>query len=160
MDTLIEFVAADLYVLVVMAAALIVLLLFRKRAIELAIAALVTGAIAYLLSKLGTNLISDPRPFLVEHTSPLITSATDNGFPSDHTLLLATVAVIITLANWRIGVLFWFLALLVGLARVYVRVHHLLDIGGSIVIVLFSFGCYWLFRLAWFRFVVPRRKAA
>jgi membrane-associated phospholipid phosphatase len=56
--------------------------------------------------------------------------------------LLGILAAVITLASWRVGLLFWGLALAVGLARVYARVHHLADVFGSFGIVLIALGVY------------------
>ena len=85
-------------------------------------------------------------------TPPLIHSATDNGFPSDHTLLLATAAVIVALVNRWAGAVGLVFALLIGLARVYVGVHHLLDIFGSFVIVAIAALIYLVGRGIWQRY--------
>lgn len=124
---------------------------YRNKPVELAVAAVITGAIGYVLSKIGNRLISSPRPFIVTGHPALIASATDNGFPSDHTLLLATLAAVITVVDRRAGLVFWVLALVVGLARVYAGVHHLLDIAGSLVIAAIALGIYWLARMLWER---------
>ncbi len=142
MDSIIAFLAEYFYLGVVVLAIVVVLWLYRSHLRELAVAGIIIGILAYLLSKLATDLISDPRPFIQTGIAPLIQSATDNGFPSDHTLLLGIVAAVITLASWRVGLIFWGLALLVGLARVYARVHHLADVFGSFVIVLIALGLY------------------
>jgi membrane-associated phospholipid phosphatase len=44
---------------------------------------------------------------------------------------------------------FWVLALVVGLARVYAGVHHVLDITGSLVIAAVALGIYLLARMLW-----------
>lgn len=149
MDSLISFIAEYFYVIVVLLAGGLVLWRYRNRLVELGIAGVVILGVAYILSKIATNLISDPRPFIETGVPALIHSATDNGFPSDHTLLLASVAATLTLVSWRAGLVFLGLALLVGLARVYVRVHHLLDIAGSVALVGVAFGIYLLGKLAW-----------
>ena len=157
MDGFIGFVAEYLYIGVV---GLIILFLgvrYRARWLELLIATVIIGGIGYLLSKVGTNLISDPRPFVQTGTPPLIHSATDNGFPSDHTLLLATAAVIVALVNRWAGAVGLVFALLIGLARVYVGVHHLLDIFGSFVIVAIAALIYLVGRGIWQRYSWQRR---
>ncbi|WP_419188808.1 phosphatase PAP2 family protein [Enhydrobacter aerosaccus] len=60
----------------------------------------------------------------------------DNGFPSDHTLLLSALAALASCWNGRLSLLLWFIALLVGAARVYVGLHHPVDILGSILIAI------------------------
>ena len=76
----------------------------------------------------------DPRPFVVGHFTPLIPHAPDNGFPSDHALLVSAVAMIGTMWNKKLGFVLWVLAVLVAIARVYVGVHHTMDVAGSFVI--------------------------
>jgi len=142
LDSIIAFLAEYFYLGVVALALVVILWFYRRRLPELAIAGVIIAGLSYLLSILATDLISDPRPFIQTGIAPLIQSATDNGFPSDHTLLLGIVAAVITLASWRTGLIFWGLALLVGLARVYARVHHLADVIGSFGIVLIVLGVY------------------
>ncbi len=124
-------------------------LVYRNRLAELFIAAIVIGGIGYVLSKIGNSLILSPRPFVVTGHPALISSATDNGFPSDHTLLVATLAGIVTLVNWRVGLGFWVLSLVIGFARIYAGVHHFIDVAGSIAIAGIATGIYWLARRLW-----------
>ncbi len=88
----------------------------------------------YLTALIASHFYHNPRPFVVEHFIPLIAHADDNGFPSDHVLLASAIAAIWTIYRRRIGLVLWALALLIGVARVYVGVHHPVDIIGSIVI--------------------------
>ncbi len=137
------FLAQDFYLLLLGLAAGLLLTRYRARWREWAGAGLVIGGLAFGLAQVGAQLIADPRPFLLGGGPPLIASATDNGFPSDHTLLVATVAATVTVVDPVAGVLFWGLAVLIGLARVYVRVHHLLDVAGSLGIVALDLALYW-----------------
>jgi len=149
LESFIGFVAEYLYIGVVGLIILFLLVRYRAHWLELLIATVVIGGIGYLLSKVGTNLISDPRPFVQTGTTPLIHSATDNGFPSDHTLLLATAAVIVALVNRWAGAIGLAFALLIGLARVYVGVHHLVDVLGSFAIVAIATLIYLSGRSFW-----------
>lgn len=97
-----------------------------------------TLPLALGLSVLARHFYFDPRPFVVEYFTPLISHVADNGFPSDHVLLLATLASLITIFHRRMGVFLWLITLVVGIARVYVGVHHPIDIFGSILIALVS----------------------
>jgi membrane-associated phospholipid phosphatase len=135
LDSLLSFLAEYFYLIVAVLALVFALTYYRKQILGLILAGGFILVVAYLLSKIATQLISDPRPFIQNGVPALIQSATDNGFPSDHTLLLAAIAATFSLVNWKAGLTFLGLALLVGLARVYVRVHHLVDILGSVVIV-------------------------
>lgn len=92
--------------------------------------------LAYFVSKILAFFIQDPRPFIQDNVKPLITSAMDNGFPSDHTLLVMTLSIGVFLFNKKLGGILIFLSFLVGLSRVYARVHHLLDVAGSAIIAL------------------------
>lgn len=96
------------------------------------------GAAAALLIfvlSLGLSALYDnPRPFVVTGIPPLIPHEANNGFPSHHTLLCAAVAVSMTVFHLRLGVLLWLLTALVGVSRVYVGVHHLLDVAASMLL--------------------------
>jgi membrane-associated phospholipid phosphatase len=144
MDQIAGFVAQYLFILLIIGALAYLAWRQRSRWLELAFATVFIGSIAFLLSRVLDQLISSPRPFVVSGQPPLIPGALDNGFPSDHTLLVAVVAAVVTLANWRVGLVMWALALLIGLARVYARVHHLVDIAGSLIIVAVALGLYLL----------------
>ena len=145
----IAFVAEYLYFGIVVAEGLYVLLLFRSRWKELLGAALSIGLIAFVLSLIANRIIEDPRPFVVSGVRPLIHSSVDNGFPSDHTLLLATTAAIIMTVSRGMGLLGLVAALGVGLARVYAGVHHIEDVLGSLAIAAIAFGAYQGLVRAW-----------
>ncbi len=151
MDGLVSFLAEYFFIVVIVLAAGLVVLRYRSRLVELGIAGVCIGGVAYLLSKLATDLVSDPRPFIETGLPALIPSATDNGFPSDHTLLLGIVAATLYLVSWRVGLVFLGLAVIVGLARVYARVHHLADVLGSLLIVAIALGCYLAGKYWWQR---------
>lgn len=88
----------------------------------------------YLFSKLSANLYFDPRPFVVGHFTPLLPHAPDNGFPSDHALLTSAIASVGFVYNKKVSAVLWALTVIVGLARVFAGVHHLVDIAGAISI--------------------------
>ncbi len=149
MDSIISFIAKDFFKVVIVLAILFLALRYRARVLEIGISAIIIGGLAFLFAKIAGDFITDPRPFIETGKPPLIASAIDNGFPSDHTLLLAAVAAVITLVNWKVGAVFWALAVIVGLARVYAGVHHLFDIAGSLLLVALAAGGYLLGRMAW-----------
>lgn len=148
-DSIAIFLAQYFFIVVVVVAAAYLVLRYRPRLIEMVITALIIGGTAYLLSKVGNSLIASPRPFIVTGKPPLIHSSTDNGFPSDHTLLIAAIGAIVSHFNLKAGLLVWGLALLIGLCRVYVGVHHLIDVAGSLVIVLIAWGVFALIERVW-----------
>jgi undecaprenyl-diphosphatase len=90
--------------------------------------------IAYGIALIAGRLYFDPRPFVQFHFKPLIEHDTENGFPSDHVLLVATVAAVVTVFNKRISIFLWVCTLMIAFARVYVGVHHYRDVVMSIAI--------------------------
>ena len=133
--SIIIFVATKLYLFIVAAAAIFFFFLDRSPRKRMFILSLFTLPLAYLTGKLLNHLIFDPRPFVVNPSlTPLFYHAADNGFPSDHTLLTATIASIVFVYNKPFGALLMLLSISVGVARVLAHVHHYLDIAGSVVI--------------------------
>lgn len=86
--------------------------------------------IAGLLSLIFRN----PRPFVEHGFIPLIPHAPNNGFPSDHALLCAAIASTLRPFHKQAALAAWLLTVLVGFSRVYVGVHHPIDILGSMII--------------------------
>ena len=109
------------------------LTLSRSAKLTIAIYGLITGITAFILAKIGSALFYNPRPFMVEHVTPLFSHAADNGFPSDHTLLTASLALALFTVSKRWGIVFMLLAVIIGGSRVLANVHHPIDIIGSIV---------------------------
>ncbi|MEK7175788.1 MAG: phosphatase PAP2 family protein [Patescibacteria group bacterium] len=105
----------------------------RKRLIIFLLIAL---PLAYLAGLATRYAYFNPRPFVVGGFGPLIAHETDNGFPSDHVLLAATLAASLLFfdrkrAYWLAGI-----AVFIAFARVYAGVHHLTDVVASIIIAL------------------------
>jgi undecaprenyl-diphosphatase len=90
--------------------------------------------ITYIVALIAGHIYYDPRPFVVDGITPLISHAPDNGFPSDHALLVSAIAMVGIYLNRKLGITLWILAIIVAIARVYVGVHHTIDVVGSIVI--------------------------
>lgn len=99
---------------------------------------LLTALVSVALAKIASMLYDNPRPFVVEHVQPLVSHGFDNGFPSDHTLLTMTIAVIIFQFNKKLGIFLVVIALIVGTARVFAKVHHPIDIIGSSVVAVLA----------------------
>ena len=103
--------------------------------------------IMYAVAKIAGHFYYDARPFVVLNFTPLIPHADDNGFPSDHTLLLSAIASVIYPFSKKVSILLWVIALAVGFARVFAGVHHLTDILGSVAIVMVvSMTVNWLLK--------------
>ncbi len=143
MNLVIIFCAKYLYLFVLALAGYCALQLSREKKREFALFALCTLPLIYLVALVAGYVYYDPRPFVVGHFTPLIPHGPDNGFPSDHTLLLSGVTVVIAPFVRRASVLLWPLVFLGGFARVLTGVHHSIDILASIVIsVVVGFFVY------------------
>ncbi len=92
--------------------------------------------LVFVGSILGGALYNDPRPFVVGHFVPLIPHKANNGFPSDHVLWSAATAAIILSSSKYVSLILWLLTILVGASRIYVGVHHPIDIVGSIAMAI------------------------
>src|SRR5216684_3360693 len=103
---------------------------------RLVLFAALTLPLAYVVSKIGAFLYNDPRPFVAGHFVPLIPHEPDNGFPSDHVLLCASIAALIYPSSKRLSAALWALTLLVGLSHVYTGLRHPVDIIGSIALAI------------------------
>lgn len=98
---------------------------------------------SYLIAFTASLIWNNPRPFIVEGFDPLASNRTDNGFPSDHTLFSAIIAGIFIANKKILGAVFFVIAVIIGIGRVYAGVHHSIDIIGSLVIVSIVTGLYW-----------------
>lgn len=100
--------------------------------------------LTHLLSRLAGHFYYSTRPFVAGQFAPLIAHAADNGFPSDHTLLLAALAAAASFLGARNGfdrrvtIALWLITALVGWARVAAGLHHWIDIIGAIATALVS----------------------
>ena len=103
----------------------------------MAILTIVSFPLTYIVAKISSVFVNDPRPFVVEHTKPLISHVADNGFPSDHVLLAMAITVVIFTFHKKLGIALFVITILIGAARVAAGVHHPLDIFGSMVIAIF-----------------------
>jgi undecaprenyl-diphosphatase len=144
MNAVAIFIAQYLYLLVLLVGVIFFFMQPRKVQKSMVICGAIIAPVAYVISRIAGAMYYDPRPFVVGHFVPLIAHAADNGFPSDHVLLTGAVAMVIWFYNKKLSAALWILAFIIGLARVYTGVHHLTDIIGSAVIVLFVGAIYYL----------------
>lgn len=108
----------------------------RKSFHSFLLLSVVSFPLSLAIAKILARFIYEPRPFVVDHTKPLIAHVADNGFPSDHVLLTTTIAAVIFAFNKKLGTVLFVVTLLIGAARVVAGVHHPLDIFGSMVIAI------------------------
>lgn len=90
------------------------------------------------MAKIAGHFYTDTRPFVSGNFTPLIPHAADNGFPSDHMLLASALAAVVMCYRKRLGYALWAVAIIIGISRVYVGVHHPIDIVGSALIALLA----------------------
>jgi undecaprenyl-diphosphatase len=93
-----------------------------------------SGVLSFGLARIASHYITDPRPFVTGHFTPLIAHGADNGFPSDHTLVAAWISWLLFYYSRRLGLASLGVTILIGLARMAAGVHHSWDILGSIAI--------------------------
>lgn len=92
------------------------------------------GILAFILAKIGSLLYFDPRPFTHPGVTALIPHASDNGFPSDHTLLAMLFAATVFCFDKWYGSGLFVVAASVGVARIAAHVHSPIDIIGATLI--------------------------
>jgi membrane-associated phospholipid phosphatase len=153
MDALITFVAQYLLFLILAAAAVIWLYLPWPDKVGLAAQAIVSLVIVAVLIKLAAAIHTDPRPFVVDPSiKPLFAHGADNGFPSDHTAVAATVALLVMMYRRWLGAALLAASILLGAARVAANVHHSQDIAAAVLIAVVAVG---MAHVIW-RWVQPR----
>ncbi|GAC1421708.1 MAG: undecaprenyl-diphosphatase [Flavisolibacter sp.] len=129
------FCAEYLYLVIFLIAGVFFLRLKKRQdQINMFLFGLACAIVSYLLALLFGQLYFDPRPFVQGHFKPLIVHDAENGFPSDHVLLVSIVAAVLTVFNKPISALLWILTIVVAYARVFVGVHHIIDVATSIII--------------------------
>ncbi len=134
MDTLFIFGAKYLMVFALLIGTAFFFIQSRDTQKRMLLFAITAGILALLTALVAGYLYTDPRPFVIGNFLPLIPHAADNGFPSDHTLMTALAAAVVYPFNRRVSVILWLITVLVGISRVYVGVHHPIDIIGSMLI--------------------------
>lgn len=102
------------------------------------------AVVGVTLSKFISLLFPESRPFVEGEGHQLLSHSPDNSFPSDHTTFLVAVALPFLLdRNWKVGTTLFGLALLGGVARIFVGVHWPVDILGGIVIGIIGGSIGW-----------------
>jgi undecaprenyl-diphosphatase len=138
MDTIFIFGAKYLFLLSGALFGIYFLRASREEKKRMIIFSLFAFPLALILALAASYLYFNPRPFVTGGFIPLIPHAADNGFPSDHVLLVAAVAGVMSFFNRRWAIILWVIAGLVAISRIYVGVHHSLDVVASIALALLS----------------------
>ena len=120
------------YLLFVMAAVFVLIWLVREDRRGKVVVAVTAGVAVVLMVAflyLAGALHHDPRPFVANpHIKPLFAHSRDDGFPSDHALAAAVIAVLVFWRHRLAGCLLGLAAVAIAWARVAAHVHHLQDV--------------------------------
>ncbi len=127
-DSIAVLVAKYLYLVQILIALIFFLRQPHPRQVEMVAFAMVFFPLVVVVARMAALFYFDPRPFVVGHFQPLLAHAPDNGFVSDHALLTSAAATLVVYFGWRLGLGLWVLAILVGASRVYVGIHHPIDV--------------------------------
>ena len=129
----------------------VILLLFkttRRYGLSMLLA---LGIGALLTNVIIKNVVARPRPFTTEQFKPFwenagSTSVSEYSFPSGHTTsAMAAMTVLFLCLNKKWSWLFFVVALIMGLSRIYLVVHYATDVvGGLIVGAISGIGAYYI----------------
>jgi membrane-associated phospholipid phosphatase len=115
---------------------------FKKRCKEIAFV-FFSGIFAWLLAASFKLFFKSARPFdIFPNIRPLFSPA-DYSFPSGHATFFMALAVSLFFIDKKVGCLFMFFALIIGLARVAAGVHFPIDILGGFI---FGFAVAYLLK--------------
>jgi len=116
--------------------AIVFLVIEKKEKIAFLKFSVIMAPVSYALAYVAGYLWYNPRPFVVEQIVPLIYHVNDNGFPSGHTLFAGVFAMSLFFVHRKTSIALLVLTIIIGVSRVVADVHHLMDIVGSILIVV------------------------
>jgi len=117
----------------------------KNTKVKFIVSVIIAGIIAFILSRIASKFFYDTRPFVAQHVKPLFPHAADNGFPSDHALLTGTLTAAAYFFNKKYATGMLVLTILIGIARVWAKVHSPLDIAGGWVFgIVGAFAGYYL----------------
>ena len=138
MDYIIIFVAQYLIFILPLLIGVILFRLPKSQRLPFTITAGTGTILSFVGIFVASHLFYDPRPFITSHVIPLFSHPADNGFPSDHTTIAATLAFIGYVFSKKLGLIMIPIALAVGIARVLAHVHSWIDIVGGIGIAFLA----------------------
>jgi len=112
----------------------------KGRPDQVIVLALMVGAESLIVNQGVKRLFRRERPTQTGDDRLRVRRPTTSSFPSGHATSAAFAAMV--LSGWdgpKVGMIWWKLAAIVGISRVYVRIHHGSDIvAGAIIGTLFG----------------------
>lgn len=142
-------IAVARFLIYVVLALTTILMVWQKQKLSIFIYGFCVGISSIIIARVLSLFYYNSRPFAVGNFRPMISHLPDNGFPSDHTLLAASCAVVIYRINKRWGVFFFLIAAAIGFARVFAGVHHAIDIIASLIIAPLVGYCVYVIIKHW-----------
>ncbi|MEN6290643.1 MAG: undecaprenyl-diphosphatase [Methanobacterium sp.] len=94
------------------------------------------GILGLFINYIIGLLYFHPRPFMLHAGTLLFPYSADSSFPSDHTTLMLSIALMLIYfkETKKIGIILAILGVIGGLSRVFAGVHFPLDIIGSLIV--------------------------
>jgi undecaprenyl-diphosphatase len=122
---------------------------YRQEVLFAGYAALIGLGINFII----TQFYFHPRPFMIPTGTLLILHAPGTSFPSDQTTSMFAISLMLLIVRElrSKGVIFFILAFIGGLSKVYTGLHFPMDIAGSLFVAIFSAGLLLLVK----QYVVP-----
>ena len=122
------------FIYIVIISALLFSFFYRKSWRQLFLVCF-SGGIAWLLTKFVAKILFHTmRPFVIFPQVQSLFAETGYAFPSGHTTVAVAIAFALYFINKKVGYVFMFFALLIGLTRIIAGVHFPIDILGGFVL--------------------------
>lgn len=132
------------YILIILV--LIGAIFFSKRKMFNFSLIFLTAIFSWVIANILKNIIRINRPFVDLDIVPL---SRDIGFsfPSEHMTVFVAISVALFFINKKIGIIFFIIAILIGLSRIVIGVHYPSDIAGGLIVgFLVGFGFIKIFK--------------
>jgi undecaprenyl-diphosphatase len=127
----------ETYIFALISVILIAILLLNRRPI---IAFLLTLGLSGIIAWLLKIIIQKPRPFETLNISSTI-ATNFSSFPSGHTMMFFAIIPTMSKKFPKVKILFWTIATLVGISRIYLGVHYFSDV---IAGAIFGYTIGWI----------------
>ncbi len=127
---------ADTFPYIVVVFAFLFLVFYRKNFKE-TILVFFSGALAWFLAYIFKFIFHTGRPFEIFPNVISLFSETGYAFPSGHSTFFMALAFAIFFGYKKVGYVFIFFALLIGIARIMAGVHFPIDILGGYILGFF-----------------------